>query len=173
MPVSVKDVSDFHPTPARANSALMWTILSLAAAILLAIAVRFHVEHHQPVRDEVSRVAAPDGDVDAVLYELSGNASDSFDYEVVIAADGQNREVAEISGASRNDRAFGVNLNWLSKDQLSVEYLSAQNQQLLASDIKIGGQAVHVSLHNGVRDPDAPAGGMLFNLKEKHESPVN
>jgi hypothetical protein len=138
----------------------------------LAIAIRVHAEHHQPARSLVGRLISPDGRMDAELYELAGKASDSFDYQIVIESQGKTREVAEIDGARRNDRSYGVDLDWLSKDELAVNYLSAENQQLFASGLTIDGHPVRVTLHRGVRDQDAPVGGMLFNLRQSREAPI-
>lgn len=167
MTVSAENVSKLN-TPLRVlNSPLTLMTLSLIAALLLAIAVR--IDHHKQTRDEVARVDSPDGSVSAVVYELSGNAEIPFFYQVGIAARGNIQIVATLAGATRNDRAYGVNVRWLSLGALSVDYLAAQNQQLLASDISAGGQKVRVVLHSGVRDESAPPGGMLFNLQQARE----
>jgi hypothetical protein len=172
MSLSAEGLSVIRTRSLRVNYTLLWTLLSVAGAVLLAIAVRLHVEHRQPARDEVERVVSPDGRMDAVLYESSGNATESFDYQVVVVSHGQSQTVAEIFGATRNDRSYGVDLQWINKDELNVDYLSAQNQELLASSVSVGGHQVHVSLHSGIRDQDAPTGGMLFNLKERNEPPA-
>jgi hypothetical protein len=172
MPVSVKDLIDLRTSPQETNSAFKWMVLGVAGAILLALAVRMQIDHYQPARSLVERLVSPDGSMDAALYELNGKASDSFDYEVVIESQGQSRLVARVAGARRNDRSYGVDLRWSDHDALAVNYLSAENQQLLASGLTIDGRQVHVTLNSGVRDQEAPPGGMLFNLRESHEPPV-
>ena len=167
MTVSAENVSKLKTSTPVLNSPLTLMTLSLIAALLLAIAVR--IDHHKQTRDEVTRVDSPDGSVSAVVYELSGNAEIPFSYQVGIAARGKVQMVATLAGAMRNDRAYGVNVRWLSPGALSVEYLAAQNQQLLASDVSAGGQKVRVTLQSGVRDESAPPGGMLFNLQQARE----
>ncbi|MBB6145413.1 hypothetical protein HNQ77_003371 [Silvibacterium bohemicum] len=143
---------------------LTFAILVLVAAVVLAVAVRF--EHHKPKRDEVSRATSPDGKVTAVLYELPGNAKTSFDYQVAVIGDGKTQEVAELSGAMRNDRAYGVNLHWLSDDHLSIDYFTTQSVRVMMSRVEAGGRVVRVSLRNGIRDNNALPGGMLFHLQQ-------
>jgi hypothetical protein len=164
MAVSLENSATLTSGSRRRLSPIPITILGLIAAMIVAVALR--VDHHRPTRDIVARVASPDASVVAVLYESSGDAKSSFVYKVAVVADGKLQDVAELSGALRNDRAYGVNLVWLSDDNLSIEYLTAQNQRLTASDLSIGGHHVRVTLHSGVRDKDAPAGGMLFNLQQ-------
>ena len=121
-------------------------------------------------RDEVSRVTSPDGRVDAIVFENNCGAPCSFGYEVELAAKGSRRgdEVASLEGASRNEQAWGINVRSSGPDELSVEYFKADNARLLTRTVAIGGRNVAVSLHNGVKDPTAPAGGMLYNLKQRN-----
>jgi hypothetical protein len=164
MAVSVDNVLDRKSSSRSLKSSLTVTILSLIAAILLAVAVR--LEHPKQTRDEVARVASPDGSVSAVVYELSGDAKTPFAYQVGIASQGNVQIVAYLWGAIRNDRAYGVNPRWLDNGDLSLEYLSAPGQRLRANEVQVAGHEVHVSLHAGIRDENAPAGGMLFNLQQ-------
>ena len=172
MPVSVQDLIDLRTTSQGTNSAFKWVMLGVAGALLLAVAVRIQIGHYQPARSLVERLASPDGSVDAALYELNGKASDSFDYEVVVESQGQSRLVARVTGAKRNDRSYGVDLHWSGQDALAVSYLSAENQKLVANEFTIEGHRIHVTLDSGVRDQEAPPGGMLFNLRESREPPV-
>jgi hypothetical protein len=120
-------------------------------------------------RDEVSRVASPDGRVDALVFETNCGAPCSFGYEIELATKGRHdgHEVASLDGATRNEQAWGVNLRWLGPDQLSVEYLRADNAKLLMKTVDIAGRDVTISLRSGVRDSAAPAGGMLYNLTSR------
>lgn len=146
---------------------LVFTMIAVIAAVMLALALR--VDHPKQTRDVVARVASPDVSVVAVVYELSGDAKSSFNYQIEVVADGQVQRVAELSGAMRNDRAFGVNPVWVNKDELSIQYLTAQGQNLVANEVTVGGHHVRVTLQGGVRDDTAPAGGMLFNLQQSRE----
>jgi len=118
-------------------------------------------------RDEVLRVTSPDGRVDALVFEENCGVPCSFAYEVELVAKGDRggEEAALLEGAVRGQNAWGVNLNWIDSNKLSVEYLRAENAKLLKQTVRIGGRNVTVSLHSGVIDPAAPAGGMLYNRK--------
>ena len=135
--------------------------------MVLAVAVRLN--HPKAVRQVVARVASADASVVAVVYEQPADAKSSFIYQVEVMADGETQTVAELAGATRNDRAYGLTPVWSGNDNLSIEYLRAEKQRLLTDDVSVGGRHVHVALHNGVRDTDAPAGGMLFNLQQSRE----
>jgi hypothetical protein len=118
-------------------------------------------------RDEVLRATSPDGKVDALLFETDCGAPCSFGYEVRLATKGSHHgeEVASLMGATRNDKAWGVNLKWLGAEDLSVEYFRAEDARLLRQTVGIAGHDIKISLHGGVNDPLAPAGGMLYNLQ--------
>jgi hypothetical protein len=118
-------------------------------------------------RDEVVRVTSPDGRIDAIVFETDCGATCSFGYEIRLAPKGRRdgEEVATLDSALRSEQAYGVNLKWLDADKLSVEYLRAQHSILLRKAVDIAGQNVKVSLHEGVNDPQAPAGGMRYNRR--------
>jgi hypothetical protein len=148
----------------RRVSIISYAVLGLIAALVLALAVR--LDHSKPSRQVVARVASADASIVAVLYEQPVDAKSSFAYQVEIVANGQSQTVAELSGAMRSDRAYGVNLVWSGNDNLGIEYLKADSQKLLIDDVSAGSQKVHVALHSGIRDSDALPGGMLFNLRQ-------
>jgi hypothetical protein len=116
-------------------------------------------------RDEVLRVTSPDGRVDAIAFETDCGATCSFGYEIRVAPRGSRKgeEVASLDGATRNGQAWGVNLKWSDVDKLSIEYLRADHSALLKQAVDVAGRSVRVSLQGGVEDPQAPAGGMLYN----------
>ena len=119
--------------------------------------------------DEVARETSPSGDIDAVLTETNGGATTSFGYLVYLVPHGASAShdsgrVALVDGGTRNDQAWGVNLKWLSPDQLAVEYLSARYADLPESSVHIIGRDISIQLIGGVNDPQAPPGGMLYNL---------
>jgi hypothetical protein len=120
--------------------------------------------------DEVARVAAPSGDVEAVLVETNGGATTSFGYGVYVVErrdrPGSSDEVAAFYGAHRNASAYGVNLRWDSNDTLAIEYLDAKSDKLLKPVVRVARRPIAVLLRSGVEDEDAPGGGMLFNLRE-------
>jgi hypothetical protein len=118
-------------------------------------------------RDEVARVASPDGRVEGVLVETNGGATTPFGYEVHVVEKGRpaGDRVAWLSGAGRNAQAYGANLKWTGENELVIEYLEARDQTLERKTVSVAGRAIKVSLRSGVNDPTAPAGGMLYNLE--------
>ena len=118
-------------------------------------------------RDEVARVASPDGRIEAVLIETNGGATTSFGYEVHVVPKGRpaSAQVAWLYGAVRNENAYGANLKWADDHELVIEYLDAREQRLERASVSVGGRTIKVSLRSGINDPTAPAGGMLYNLE--------
>jgi hypothetical protein len=164
MAVSEQTIAKSELGSRRGVSLIRLTVLILIAAVVLAVALR--IDHPKQTRDIVARVASPDANAVGVIYELSGDAKSSFVYQIAVVADGKTQKVAELTGAMRSDRAYGVNLVWTGKDKLDIEYMNAQNAKILAGDVPSGKGRVLVTLHSGVRDEDAQPGGMLFNLRE-------
>ena len=123
-------------------------------------------------RDEVARVASPDGRVDAVLVETNGGVTEPFAYEVHVVEKGRpaSDQVAWPYGAARNENAYGASLKWISDIDLVVEYLDARDQTLRRASVSVAGRAIKVSLRSGLSDPTAPSGGMLYNLKRARGS---
>ena len=72
---------------------------------------------------------------------------------------------ASLYAAVRSDSAYGVNLRWTGADELVVEYQTARQVALRDSAVTLGPRTVHVVLRPGVADPQAPGGGMLYNLQ--------
>ena len=119
-------------------------------------------------RDEVLRVTSPDGQIDAIIFETNCGATCPFGYEVRLASKGtrSGEEAALLEGACRNEKASGVNVRWLNANVLAVEYLRAKHLRFHKL-VQIEGRTVEVSVHAGVSDPQAPAGGMLYNLSRR------
>jgi hypothetical protein len=46
-----------------------------------------------------------------------------------------------------------------------VEFLEAKGTKIETATSEIDGSRVQIVLQEGVRDPSAPAGGMLYNLR--------
>jgi hypothetical protein len=136
------------------------------AAVLVIVTLGFLMSACSS-RDEVLRVTSPDGKVDAILFEEDCGAPCSFLYEVRLARKGSRsgERVTLLDAATRNDNAWGVNLRWLDADNLSVEYFRANHTDLQQKTVDIAGDRIRVSLHAGVYDPQAPSGGMLYNLR--------
>ncbi|HEX4389244.1 MAG TPA: hypothetical protein VH109_11515 [Steroidobacteraceae bacterium] len=109
-------------------------------------------------RQEVSRVASPDGAFDAVLTEAGGDAAGRL-YEVYVvrrgATLGRSTALVSLSGPQRSARAAGANLRWLDPQTLAVEYLSARRATVNASEARLEERSVHVLSHAGV--PEAAA----------------
>jgi len=120
--------------------------------------------------DEVARVRSPTGHLEGVVLETNGGATTSFGYEIYVVPTGNSvrrgRRVATLSGAVRNAHAYGVNLRWTSPEFLKVEYLRAKASKLEGPfPFDLAEQSVSVGLAEGVEDPSAPSGGMLYNQK--------
>lgn len=119
--------------------------------------------------DEVARVSSPSGSVDAVLVETNGGATTSFGYEIYIVEaqkrDNPDAKVATFYGAVRNEGAYGVNLVWDGDQRLTIQYLKAKSERIIASPISVGTQTIEIVLKKGVQDTAAPPGGMLYNLQ--------
>lgn len=119
----------------------------------------------QQTWDEVRRVLAPAGKVDAVLAERQGGRIKGFEYDVYVVPNGavaQNtRPVAVLSGATRNDSASGAALHWVGANTLSVEFLRAERDTLLTGEVEVAGIPIWIVLSPGKRDSLAPPGRML------------
>ncbi|MEJ2405784.1 MAG: hypothetical protein P8171_16075 [Candidatus Thiodiazotropha sp.] len=117
-------------------------------------------------RDEVQRVASPDGRLDAVLVEVNAGATTSYVYEVYVVPHGvpasdTKRVMARLDGATRNTSAYGATLRWQGQGDLNVEYLQARHIRDLAVDgVTVAGELVRIHLQPGIETPSAPAGGM-------------
>jgi hypothetical protein len=75
-------------------------------------------------------------------------------------------EAAYLYAAVRSEQAYGVNLKWEEEHSLAIEYLEAQSASLKLQKVIIGNEEVSLSLRSGIRDSDAPPGGMLYNSKK-------
>lgn len=117
--------------------------------------------------DEVARVNSPSGNVDAILIETNGGATTSFGYEIYVVPTGSStkfkREVASLYGAVRSEQAYGVNLVWEEPSVLVGEYLEARYAEVLSPSRSVAGEQIEIRLRDGINDPDAPPGGMLYN----------
>lgn len=120
-------------------------------------------------RDEVARIASPDGRVEAVLVETNGGATTSFGYEVHVVGKGlpAGNRVAWLYRARRNANAYGAKLRWAGENQLVTEFLEAREQVLEQSSARVWGRNIEVSLRSGVDDPGALAGAMLYSPDRK------
>jgi hypothetical protein len=118
---------------------------------------------------EVAHVVSPNGKVLAVLTETNEGATTSFGYEVSVAPKDTEKfhPVASLYGAIRNEQAYGVNLSWLDNHILQVQYLRAKAVENLSNSINVDGQEVEVHLQSGVEDPNAPSGGMQYNIAKQ------
>jgi hypothetical protein len=107
-----------------------------------------------------------------VLVETNGGATTSFGYQVfLLPRDRQPRRgdpaVANLYGAIRSEKAYGVNLRWQDEDTLAVEYLEARNADLRNAELNVSGHAIRIIMKSGITDSVAPGGGMLFNLQKQ------
>lgn len=139
--------------------------IAFASAVLVtACDITGGVSH-----DEVARATSPDGLIDAVLVETNGGATTSFGYEIHVVPSGggpsASSEAAFLYGAVRSPQAYGANLRWAAPTSLAVEYLSARSAELKRPPAIVAGREIVVHLVDGVSDPSAPPGGMLYNLR--------
>ena len=59
-----------------------------------------------------------------------------------------------------------MNLKWISAETLEVDYLRAAWAKFEAQPpIEMGGRTITVMLADGITDPKACPGGMLYNLQ--------
>ena len=119
--------------------------------------------------NQVVSIASPNGNLKAIVTEINGGATTSFGYDIAIEAKGSPKvqKVVSLYGAIRNEQAYGVDLTWAGNNVLTVKYLRAKAVTNHIQSIEVGGYKVQVVLESGVNDPKAPAGGMLFNLKNR------
>ncbi len=99
--------------------------------------------------------------------EDNGGATTSFGYTVLVAPVGSSHSrgtrVAAFYGATRSERAYGVNARWVSDEVLQIEYLKAQSAGVEPrGSFTVNGRSISVSLQAGVSDPRACPGGMLY-----------
>ena len=124
--------------------------------------------------DEVLRVASPDRKADAVLIETNGGATTDFGYEVYVtpskSSPSRGKRVADLYGAVRNESAYGVNLRWMSPQELRIEYLKAKIETLEKPFVEVSGNRIQILLNSGITDSIAPAGGMLYNLDKRQQT---
>ena len=114
-------------------------------------------------RNQVARVASPDGLLDALVFESDCGAICDVVDEVWVVPRGSRhgKEVASFNDAVRSEHAWGKNVKWDSGHRLVFEYFSAAQAKLLMQKTVIAGQDVQVSLRDGISDPLARAGEML------------
>jgi hypothetical protein len=122
--------------------------------------------------DEVARIQNQENACDAVLIETNGGATTSFGYQVFPLPRGSrpNRgdpAVANLYGAVRSEKAYGVNLRWQDKDTLAIEYLEARHAEQRNGELNVSGHAIRIIMKACVSDSTAPGGGMLYNLEKQ------
>jgi hypothetical protein len=143
--------------------------MTVTLATALVVSCGLLVSH-----DEVARATSPDGRIDAVTVEVNGGATARFGYDIYLVPRGwlshRRVHVARFYDAVRretpDDVAYGVNVRWDSGRTVLVEYLAAQNADLLQGQAEVAGQNISVALRAGISDPAAPSGGMLYNSRK-------
>jgi hypothetical protein len=116
---------------------------------------------------EVARVASPEGDVVAVVFEQSGGATVALPLYVEL----QSRDrvlpggdlVVTIFGPTRRNHPCGVSPRWKTKDCLVIDYESADWAKLDKSSIEVAGHKISVSLQSGVTTPSEPGACRRYN----------
>lgn len=118
--------------------------------------------------DVVLTKTTPDGRYVAELIEENGGATTSFGYEVRIRAAASHRGgdwVVYGYGTLRNKGAYGMNMSWVSNDELLVSYYTTRELNTLDEPLTLDGRTFKVTVRGGVEDKTAPSGGMLWNLE--------
>lgn len=133
--------------------------------MLLAALLAVGCSHDAIMPDvEVARVASPDLQADAVLTEANPGATASFIYRIRIVPHGADwrstPSAAELYGATRNSRAYGIDLHWQDANTVRADYLQGRVMKPAAASVAVAGRAVALRLRSGVSNPAAPAGGM-------------
>ena len=121
---------------------------------------------HDVVRTETT----PDGRYVAELVEENGGATTSFGYEVLIRRKGSRQEpdwVVYGYGTSRSKSAYGMNLSWVSDNELLVSYHKTRELNTRDEPLTLDGRTFKVTVRGGVLDETAPPGGMLWNLQNR------
>ena len=72
---------------------------------------------------------------------------------------------ANLYGAVRSNRAYGINLKWESPDVVIVEYMDARETKQEVPSILLSGRTCASDTPHGVVGEKASAGGMLHNLR--------
>ena len=108
--------------------------------------------------------------MDALVVEASGGATTSFLYEICVVAHemrcARADVVANLYGATRSDRAYGVNVRWVDPRHLVIEYKNAKRSTLIRPTVNVGSETISISLAAGVMDASAPDGGMAYSKRK-------
>ncbi len=117
-----------------------------------------------PSCEEVAWANSPDGRTHAILLETNGGATTSYGYLVELhPADHQGEppvSAGKLYGAVRSDCAYGVDLQWLDPTTLGLRFESAKQVHIPRS-VVVGGRQVRIVAQAGLKNDDAPCGGML------------
>jgi len=142
--------------------------IAIVSLIVIILSTAFYFLL-SPSEIEVARKTAPNGRVDAVIYETNGGATTSFGYNIYILKPGDKagfliKPVASIYGAKRNKNSYGVNLKWSDECTLNVSYYESHRNSHLTDKISVLNKDYHIVYKPGVIDEEAPPGGMHYNL---------
>lgn len=151
-----------------------WQIICPLVAMLVAAVLVFAFlrEPFEGPLAEVTRVSSPSGRIDAVLVERNGGATTSFGYGLYVVPQGKAvspKDVCNASfyGAVRSASAYGVDVRWEGDQGLICQYLEAKSVDLATQVVALAGANVVITLRSNVSNGAAPAGGMLFNLRQR------
>src|SRR5882724_5363801 len=113
--------------------------------------------------DEVARIQNAQYACDAVLVETNGGATTSFGYQIFLLPRDKRPKrgdpaVANLYGAVRSERAYGVSLRWQDENTLAVEYLEARHADLRNAELNVSGHAIRIIMKPGITDSVAPGG---------------
>jgi len=130
---------------------------------------------YPPDRYVVLRKESPTRRYVALLEELNGGATTSFEYNIYVQSPGQPFTkkvfVGFLYGAVRNTFAYGVDLDWPSDNTLRVQYWRARATRIPSSVVRLDDQVIHIQVCPGIENDDAPRGGMFYALQKQRRAP--
>ncbi|RRD58501.1 hypothetical protein EII20_02560 [Comamonadaceae bacterium OH2545_COT-014] len=141
------------------NEARLLRGRSLARALLWP-AVALGLAACQPAGSarEVLRLPSPDAALEAVLVERNFGATVPYVHELFVLphgarVDGAGKPAVRLVGATRNEQAWGADLQWPSPETLQVRYAAARQVRDHRASVTVGGRVVSVLLQPGVVTP--------------------
>jgi hypothetical protein len=105
---------------------------------------------------EVLRKPSPTGVITAIVKELHSGNSTSYGYDVYLEQSSllSNRaKVASFYRAYRNETSRGVDLEWLSPNELLIRYLHAEVTSPPKTTVQCGNQTIRIQLRSEVKSP--------------------
>jgi len=139
-------------------------VIFLALGVLVFMGLQAIIDDYI-THEEVLRITSPgDSSLDAVLIEVSGGATISYNrYAVFVLPKGvasperEDEPILNLIGPTGGDFPYGVNLRWQSPAHLRVEYFKIRWGHGRFGTIRVNEQPVQVDVVAGVGVPDVAA----------------